>query len=571
MAKILVVGGNCSAALAIVQSLGRAGHQQVLAGASKDHQAFASRYPSAKLVHPNPMNDCEGYLRWVMQLTAERGFDLIIPPTEETLLPLHEHRDEPILAGKLAIPPKDAVDLAFDKERLRLLAIELGVPTPSNVLAEDASALESEQIDQWLAEGAVVVKTTMSKIFKDGRAREYTAAMFDDRQTLEQEVRELLTMTPVQLQQWVPGRGLGIEVLANHGEIVLTFAHQRINEVPLTGGASSYRKSVVPPAKLVEDSAKLMRALDWHGVAMVEFRYDAESGKHWLMEINGRFWGSLPLCTFAGADFPAALVDMLLEGKLPSGPPPRTDVYARRFSREISWIKHSIKHRNDDNPMLLKRPLGEALLEWTRPLYGRETWDGASLSDPGPLAYEVATAIGEEFTTLGRKLRRQVILRRAKKQSQAVLSKVGRAQRILVLCYGNICRSPYAERRLAELLSDREVSSSGFHQRDNRPSPDFVQEISRKRGIELVDHRSSRVTVAELDAADLLLIMDLRNRDLLHQLHAPALKKTVWLGVLDPEGPVEIEDPYDLETDEAEEVYARLDRALQALAARLAD
>lgn len=564
---ILIVGGDSSAGLAIIQSLGAAGYACCLAGAGQKHPAFASRYPRLKAIHPDPMDDRDGFVRWVRDMQRQHGFRLIIPPTEETMIPLHEARDQPDLAGLLAIPPASAVEIAFDKERVRVLAAKLGVESPTNILAGDPEALRDPRLDEWLRD-AVVVKTTQSKVWKDGRAQEYPAKMFRDRAALDAEVRELLASTPVQLQQWVPGRGVGVEVLARKGEIVLAFAHERINEVPLTGGASSYRKSVEPSPALLEDSAKLMRALDWHGVAMVEFRVDADSGRHWLMEINGRFWGSLPLATFAGADFPKALVELLLEDRTPTAPPPRSDVYARRFTRELAWIKHSIKHRNDDNPLLLKRPIPTALAEWARVLTGRETWDGASIRDPGPIAYEVATAVGEELSIIGSKLRRQALLRWAAHATPSRLAKRANARNVVVLCYGNICRSPYAGIRLQDLAGERlRVTSAGFHHKANRPSPDWLQAAAERRGIDLAAHRSRLVTQAELDEADLILLMDQKNYDALRKLDRKSAAKALWLGALGSEG-VEIADPYD-EPDTADDVLAQIDEALENLLTKL--
>jgi hypothetical protein len=59
---------------------------------------------------------------------------------------------------------------------------------------------------------------------------------------------------------------------------------------------------------LLARSEALLRSLDWSGVAMVEFKQDASTGDPVLMEINGRFWGSLQLAVDAGVDFPALLL-----------------------------------------------------------------------------------------------------------------------------------------------------------------------------------------------------------------------------------------------------------------------
>ena len=94
------------------------------------------------------------------------------------------------------------------------------------------------------------------------------------------------------------------------------FTHQRIREYPISGGPSTLRESIADP--LVEKMAeKILRALDWFGVAMVEFRYDPRDGLPKLMEINPRFWGSLPLAVYAGVDFPYWLFCLAMDWPIP--------------------------------------------------------------------------------------------------------------------------------------------------------------------------------------------------------------------------------------------------------------
>ena len=87
----------------------------------------------------------------------------------------------------------------------------------------------------------------------------------------------------VLLQEYIGGQGVGIELIADQGKIVYAFQHLRLHEIPLTGGGSSLRTSVAVEPALLEASAKLMAALAWHGVAMVEFKRDTGSGKFSLM------------------------------------------------------------------------------------------------------------------------------------------------------------------------------------------------------------------------------------------------------------------------------------------------
>jgi len=91
------------------------------------------------------------------------------------------------------------------------------------------------------------------------------------------------------------------------------FVHKRIRQFPLTGGPSTYRVSVFDRL-LVDLGTKLLKAMGWYGVAMVEFKIDPRDGMPKLIEVNPRFWGSLSLGIAAGVDFPHLLYKMAVDG-----------------------------------------------------------------------------------------------------------------------------------------------------------------------------------------------------------------------------------------------------------------
>jgi predicted ATP-grasp superfamily ATP-dependent carboligase len=416
--RLLLLDADSNEGRAIVQSLGARGHELCVAAKDRHHPAFASRYVTRAVVYPDPIVDKAAFQAWIVAFQREHRFALILPANECTLVPLHELRDVEVLRGVVAMPSAAAIEGVLDKENLRRLAVSLGVPTPDNLLVQRPEDLGDPRLDGWLADTAVVVKSVRSKVWGRKGAEELRAHLATSRAEVEAVTRRQLATTPVQLQRWVPGVGVGVELLAREGEIVLSFAHERIHELPLTGGGSSYRRAIPVPPALLEDSARLVRALGWHGVAMVEFRMDPGTGRYWLMEINGRFWGSLPLAIFAGADFPAALVAMLLDGELPGGPPPRDDVYCRHVARDVAWIKAVLRNRGGGR-FLLTRPLGASLLEWGRVLTGKETWDGASLRDPGPLLHELYGTFVGELASAARSARRLAGARRSSSSRSA--------------------------------------------------------------------------------------------------------------------------------------------------------
>jgi len=142
---------------------------------------------------------------------------------------------------------------------------------------------------------------------------------------------------PLLIQERIQGTGEGIFLLMWNGELRATFAHRRIREKPPSGGVSVVRDSAIPDEDLVEAASNLMKKLDWNGVAMVEFKVEERTRIPYLMEINGRFWGSLQLAVDAGVDFPRLLVDSALDMEMGKSPTYKEGVRCR-------WLLGDLDH-----------------------------------------------------------------------------------------------------------------------------------------------------------------------------------------------------------------------------------
>jgi protein-tyrosine phosphatase len=144
---------------------------------------------------------------------------------------------------------------------------------------------------------------------------------------------------------------------------------------------------------------------------------------------------------------------------------------------------------------------------------------------------------------------------------------------LLVLCYGNIYRSPFVTACLGACLGTSaggfEIRSAGFHPIPGRPSPrDFVA-LSRHYGVDLESHRSRIVVPADLEWADSIVIMDRYNWERLRPFGAAVQDKIIWLGVFAVAGPVEIEDPYALPLPRVRAIVEQMQVAADGLAHQL--
>lgn len=374
---VLILDGHCRAALESLQALGRAGLAVDIAAASADALSFCSRYARRRLIQP-PTLPVAPFLAW---LRAQDAADtrLIVPATEASLLALRALPEDDPLRRKAVIPGDAALDAALDKEATRALARRLGIPVPEGRLIQHET-----EIDPPPPQFPVVLKPVRSKIEVGGELETLPAVVVWDEAVRRARLALWLPHTAVQQQDFVLGSGVGIELLYHRGRAAWRFAHQRLHELPLTGGASTYRQAIEPPPALLAAAERLLDALDWHGVAMVEFRR-APDGSFHLIEINPRLWGSLALSIDAGVNFPLGL--WRLAGCEPPGPQPpcRIGFTTRIMDEDLAWMKANLK-AGRGNPLLLTRPPLRSALEWLRPLTGRESWDHFDWRDLGVTA-----------------------------------------------------------------------------------------------------------------------------------------------------------------------------------------
>lgn len=557
--RLLVLDGEQNAARAVLQSLGRAGHDCAIGAPPCRSSSLVSRFAKLKLTYPHPLRDRSAFLRWVLRAQEEFRFDWILPVAETSMVPLHGERQHEALSQHVILPPREALETALDKEEVRVLAQRLGIPVPETLVIPRGETPVQFPSSRDLVY-PVVVKPTHSKVWLDSSGTSLQAQIVQERKELGAQLQLLGAFSTVQVQRWVPGIGLGIEILARHGETLLEFAHERIHELPLTGGASTYRKAIVPPPDLANAAKSLMRALKWHGVAMVEFRYDPESRRFWLMEINPRFWGSLPLAIFAGADFPKALLDLYGGGRRSVLQTRRGTCYARNFTGDLHWTKAALRNRpmshvHSPSPIRIT-------YEWLRLLNGREVWDGASWRDPAPIMHEVFwTLLGFLRGLVIKPLLQSLRSSRERRRSWKRLRQRIKSRRILVVCFGNICRSPYAAARLATLGESLglQVESTGLHPQAGRSTPPLVHRVARVRGIDLAPHRSRCTTLEAMNRAELILIMERKHEVPLLRIDPKQRDKIVLLGALLPDGETEIADPFGAAAAEVNRILERID------------
>ncbi len=256
-------------------------------------------------------------MRRVAGRWSEQDAPNILPTADIPAYALIEHRDALPAGARLLVPPLEALAVAHDKIRLMELAASLGVPVPDGFpagpdLARDPRLAGSAF--RWCSSRPRRATSRAGAGTGRGAGRSRTARRWRGRC---RSAPEFAPGRRFLVQQKVPGEGRGVFVLAQEGTGAVRLPHRRVREKPPWGGVSTLCEVAPPDPALVEHARRLMEALRWTGVAMVEFKHDPATGRSWLMEINGRFWGSIQLAIAAGVDFPWLYVRQALTGAAP--------------------------------------------------------------------------------------------------------------------------------------------------------------------------------------------------------------------------------------------------------------
>lgn len=230
-------------------------------------------------------------------LIRKNGYDMLIPANDNALLAITYHYSELQNFVPLASPPPNIVNRILDKRVTLDIARNCGLRVPQTFTVADSAQL-AQQASQ--LRFPVIVKPG-EKV----RREEFKVRRLNDVNEIARIFPEHRVFSPpMLLQEYCPGEGVGVEVLIHDGACVAVFQHRRLKELPHTGGVAVVGISEAPDPNLLRSSLALLRALEWEGVAMVEFRHDSVNGSATLMEVNGRYWGTLSLAIQAGIDFP---------------------------------------------------------------------------------------------------------------------------------------------------------------------------------------------------------------------------------------------------------------------------
>ena len=592
---VLILGIEPRVTLAIARSLHRRGVPVHVADMKLESapplDSLGSRAVRHSLRFPDGLREPEAFRDALLEHVRAHRIDMLIPCGDTFLQAVGAVYADLVPHLIVACPPPPVLRRVLDKRLTLEIARDCGIPVPLTVKC--ASAFDASVRYPLVAKPAD----------KEDDELPFKVRYFEDRDALRRALEEHPKIAShALLQEYCPGVGVGIGTLMHDGEPLAMVQHRRLKELPATGGVSVVAISEPVDPDLGEATRALLRRLEWRGPAMVEFRQDPATGDTRLMEVNGRYWGTLPVAIHAGIDFP------YIEWALAHGEKPEIPDAARTGIR-VRWTRGAVER--------LGERLGEAARSpdaWRR--RAREFLDflgdfGLGTRDAIFDRSDLRPAVGELNFTL-RWLKRSARRTVAKRLPPSVrrwrtaryglerraslvyltlgllrdlgLRRDGRrrtpreARSVVFVCLGNIIRSAGAAAFFARAagksgLDGFEVDSAGLGAQEGRPADPRAIIAGRELGVCLDDHRARRLTSQAVASADAIYVMDYRNEAALLGRHPGAFRKVFLLGAWqldEATGGLEIQDPVHDKLDDVRRCQRRIEAAVNSLVEELA-
>jgi predicted ATP-grasp superfamily ATP-dependent carboligase len=318
---VIVIGVHTTIGLTSVRSLGRHGVECIGISHRARGVGLYSKYLAAGYVVPYTADAREQYVDEVVSIARRHGARGILCHHEEQMLALCQHRARCAGTCDLLFPDGDVLQACLDKPTLLRAAQEIGFRVPITLEIESVAA----------AVAAAPHIPFPVGIKPRGGLPAHVRTQWDEFWS-----RVADPVAPLIVQQFIPGRYIGLGLAVHNRRAVASFQWTALREYE--AGLGALRVSIEPSDALVESATALCNSIGYEGVCEVECRGDIDERSPMLMEVNPRLWGGVSLPVACGIDFPWIAYEIY------SGQPPspvhayRPGVVSRNLSGDLRWL-----------------------------------------------------------------------------------------------------------------------------------------------------------------------------------------------------------------------------------------
>ena len=336
---VLLLDGEDRIALSVLRSLAKKSVNTVVAASQKRAITFLSKYCKSKVAdpYPHPRENRSLFLQAIRKTLQKRGFGTVFLVHDCALQTISENRKEIARYARLPLPSLESMNRVFDKSQTLKLAADKGVPIPKTFFVRSLQELRdvSEEVTY-----PAVIRPRWSWVWQGNKAQYSRVRYVTSPAEMMAAYHIIHSVFPFPMvQEYIPGTGRNYSIAALYNN-----SHQRAlccikvhRTFPVSGGNSVSRESVELDPRMRSYASRLLEALNWHGVAEVEFKLDPRDNVPKLMEINGRFWASMEVAIQAGVDFPYLLYRLTMDGDVP-------EVSSYKVGVKCRWVEGDLHH-----------------------------------------------------------------------------------------------------------------------------------------------------------------------------------------------------------------------------------
>lgn len=544
---ILIIGANDRAAYSVARQYSLNNYYVVICN-WEDHPIKHSKYVNQFLLFSDLERDFNLFIEDVENYLKNNIVYCVSPINDTAIIVCHYLKKKNSDLIFLNINDDDTIKYASNKYQLILKCQELLIPIPKTKYISNLKDLDFflENNNENLCYPLIIKPVESKKLFENKIFSNVVKKVYNRTQLIN-SVRELIHIVPVMIQEKITGHGVGFNLIAEKGKIVDYYMHERINE-QWGGGESSYRKTILNDKYNLHNYVKkLIENIKWTGVCMIEFIIN--DNKAYVMEINGRFWGSIELGIFAGKNFPLMQIELISHNRLINTSKLNKVYFSRNLINDFRWAFIGLtKHKRFLN-----------FIKWFLNLY-KSLRKNEIVEDSFFRDFKFRSSILISFWIKFYNKLIRILALIFFRYPRAQLNKIPEKSNIAFICKGNICRSSFAEHYSKINFQNYNFFSAGTIKQNNRYVPIFALDAALKFHINMSNHLSKNIKDIEDIKIDFFIIMDKENYyDLIRQYKINK-NKIIFLS-----NKKSISDPYNESLDNFILTYQRISKELDLL------
>lgn len=360
---VLLLGADENESLPILANLHRHGVPIAAAAPRRLSMGLFSRYPTWKLISPDPNAEPEKFVDWVEQTVKGGEYPVTMVCGETATWLMAQARERLAPHTRLPLVDVSKFYLCRDKSKTMKEAARLGIPTPKTWYPDDVGiAAVAAEIPSY----PVVLKPCISN-----GARGISYPKNPD-ELKAQYVKTHAEYQACIVQEFVPHSGMQYKaevILDATGKSVCGGVYDKPRFYPPTGGSSTLNSTVDRP-DILEHATRFLQGIGWYGMGDCDFIEDPRDNVPKLMEVNPRFTRSIKILVEAGLEYPYLLYRLALGLPIEPQFAYRKGLYLRYFLSDCVWFLRS-KNRFRAKPSFFwffGRNLRDEIFSWADPL-----------------------------------------------------------------------------------------------------------------------------------------------------------------------------------------------------------